>query len=84
MNSSVQYSALTRLLTHNNRVHDLGEILSRMPVVLGEEEGDGMGSKGIGFNQEFNPFAELQEEIDREVRASLVTCWLAMPEPLEE
>jgi hypothetical protein len=84
MNSSVQYSALTRLLAHNNRIHDLGEILSRMPVVLGEEEGDGMGSKGTDFNTEFNPFRDLQEEIDREVRASLVTCWLAMPEPLED
>jgi hypothetical protein len=27
-----------------------------------------------------NPFAELQDEFEREVRASLVTCWLAMPE----
>ncbi len=80
MSSSVQYSALTRLLAHNNRAHDLGEILSRMPVVLGEEEADGMGSNGT----ELNPFQDLQEEIDREVRASLVTCWLAMPEPLEE
>ncbi len=80
MNNNVQYSALTRLLAHNNRIHDLGEILSRMPVVLGEEEADGMGYKGTGFN----PFQDLQEEIDREVRASLVTCWLAMPEPLEE
>ena len=84
MNSSVQYSALTRLLAHNYRIHDLGEILSRMPVVLGEEEGDGMGSKGTDFNTEFNPFRDLQEEIDREVRASLVTCWLAMTEPLED
>ena len=84
MNSSVQYSALTRLLAHNNRAHDLGEILSRMPVVLGEEEADGMGSKGTDFNSAFNPFQDLQEEIDREVRASLVTCWLAMPEPLED
>ena len=81
MSNSVQYSAITRLLAHNNRVHDLGEILSRMPVVLGEGEADGMmGSNGTGFN----PFQDLQEEIDREVRASLVTCWLAMPEPLEE
>ena len=79
MNSSVQYSALTRLLGHNNRAHDLGELLSRMPVVLGDGEGDGMGSKGTGCN----PFQDLQEEIDREVRASLVTCWLAMPEPLD-
>ena len=84
MNSSVQYSALTRLLARNNRIHDLREILSRMPVVLGEEEADGMGSKGTGFNSEFNPFQDLQEEIDREVRASLVTCWLAMPEPLDD
>ena len=37
MSNSVQYSALTRLLAHNNRIHDLGEILSRMPVVLGRE-----------------------------------------------
>ncbi len=56
MSSSVQYSALTRLLAHNNRAHDLGEILSRMPVVLGEEEADGMGSKGT----EFNPCLDLQ------------------------
>ena len=80
MNSSVQYSALTRLLAHNNRIHDLRGILSRMPVVLGEEGRDGMGSKGT----ELNPFQDLQEEIDREVRASLVTCWLAMPELLED
>ena len=80
MSNSVQYSALTRLLAHNNRAHDLGEILSRMPVVLGDEGKDRMGSKGTGFN----PFQDLQEEIDRESRASLVTCWLAMPEPLEE
>jgi len=51
-----------------------------MPVVLGEEGRDGMGSKGT----ELNPFQDLQEEIDREVRASLVTCWLAMPELLED
>ena len=80
MSSSVQYSALTRLLAHNNRIHDLGEILSRMPVVLGDEGTDGMGSKGT----DFNPFQDLQEEIDREVRASLVTCWLVMPDSLED
>ena len=72
---SVQYSALTRLLKHNNRAHDLGDILNRMPVVLGEEE-ERIGSE----SNNFNPFGELQEEIDREIRSSLVTCWLALPE----
>ena len=72
---SVQYSALTRLLKHNNRAHDLGDILNRMPVVLGGEE-ERIGSE----SNNFNPFGELQEEIDREIRSSLVTCWLALPE----
>jgi hypothetical protein len=46
-----------------------------MPVVVGEEE-NRMGSE----SDNFNPFEELQEEIDREIRSSLVTCWLALPE----
>ena len=71
---SVQYSALTRLLKHNNRVHDLVDILNRMPVGLGQGE-DRIGSE----SNDFNPFGELQEEIDREIRSSLVTCWLALP-----
>ena len=72
---SVQYSALTRLLKHNNRAHDLVEILNHMPVGLGEG-GVWMGSE----SNDFDPFGELQEEIDREIRSSLVTCWLALPE----
>ena len=71
---SVQYSALTRLLKHNNRAHDLVEILNHMPVGLGE------GGVRIGSeSNDFDPFGELQEEIDREIRSSLVTCWLALP-----
>ena len=37
MSSSVQYSAFTRLLTHNTRVHDMEEMLKRMwgPVAVG-------------------------------------------------
>ena len=31
-----------------------------------------------------NPFAELQDEFEKEVRASLVTCWLAIPETDED
>ena len=72
---SVQYSALTRLLKHNNRAHDLVEILNHMPVGLGKVGGR-IGSE----SNEFDPFGELQEELDREIRSSLVTCWLALPQ----
>jgi hypothetical protein len=79
MSSSVQYAALARLLTHNNRVHDLEEMLNRMQVPVSETEYDGLPE-----DLDVNPFADLQDEMDREVRASLVHCWLAMPEPYED
>jgi hypothetical protein len=79
MSSSVQYAALARLLTHNNRVHDLEEMLNRMQVPVGKTEYDGLSE-----DLEVNPFAELQDEMDREVRASLVHCWLAMPAPYDD
>ncbi|HZA25248.1 MAG TPA: hypothetical protein VFA32_22075 [Dehalococcoidia bacterium] len=78
MSSSVQYAALARLLTHNNRVHDLEEMLNQMQVPVGRTEYDGFPE-----DLESNLFAELQDEMDREVRASLVHCWLAMPAPYE-
>ena len=74
MMHSVQYSALARLLSQNNRVHDLQDTLNRMPVTLlraGEESDSEVFVPSV--------VADLQEEIDREVRASLVTCWLGMP-----
>jgi hypothetical protein len=79
MSSSVQYAALARLLTHNNRVHDLEEMLNRMQVPVSETEYDGLPE-----DLDANPFPDLQDEMDREVRASLVHCWLAMPEPYED
>jgi hypothetical protein len=79
MNSSVQYAALARLLTHNNRVHDLEEMLNRLQLPVGDAEYDEL-PEGLRVN----PLAELQDEMDREVRASLVHCWLAMPEPYED
>ena len=71
MNSSLQYSALTRLLTLNNQVHDLenqmmAEAVPAVPV--GPELMDRMFSG--------NRIAEIQDEIDRFARASLATCWL--------
>ena len=80
MSSSVQYAALARLLTHNNRVHDLDEIMRQMPVPR-----DYPRQVDVEYEElPQNPFAELQDEMEREVRASLVTCWLAMPEPYDE
>ena len=77
MSISVQYTALARLLTHSNRVHDLNDIMREMPLPLDYPQQDDVEYEDLPLN----PFAELQDEIDREVRASLVTCWLALPEP---
>ncbi len=76
MNSSAQYAALTRLLTLNNRVHDLLELQRQMPVHLGSVPPEDYWEEAPE-----TPFTQLQDEIDREARASLVTCWLAMPDP---
>jgi len=75
MSSNVQYAALVRLLDHNNRVHDLQDILSHMQVTICETD-----QAELPEELQINPLADLQNEIDREVRASLVSCWLAMPE----
>ena len=78
--SSVQISALTRLLSHNNRVHDLEETLRQMNAPFIEAAADeGLYEDGIP-----SPIADLQEDIDREVRASLVTCWLGIPAPTDD
>jgi hypothetical protein len=79
MSSNVQYAALARLLDHNNRVHDLEDMLSRMQVTIDESDPDKL-PEGLRVN----PLADLQNEIDREVRASLVSCWLAMPDVYED
>lgn len=75
MSTSVPYAALARLLTHNNRVHDLEEMLDRMNVPTDYPAELDPQEEAL----EINPFAEVQNEIDREARASLVTAWLAMP-----
>lgn len=79
MSSNVQYAALARLLDHNNRVHDLEDMLNRMQVTISETDLAEL-PEGPGIS----PLADLQNEIDREVRASLVSCWLAMPEVYED
>ena len=78
MNNSAQYSALTRLLTHNNKVHQLEDLLLQLPTPLAT--GGDLWEFGYGAN----PIADLQEDIDKEVRASLVACWFAMPRELDD
>lgn len=80
MSSSVQYSAFTRLLTHNNRVHDMEEMLRKMWVPSDWATADvDSGDSWIP-----NPFAELQDDLDREARACLVSCWAALPAQRED
>ena len=80
MSSSVQYSAFTRLLTHNNRVHDMEEMLRKMWVPSSWQNSD----EDDGESWIPNPFAELQDDMDRESRACLVSCWAALPAQREE
>ena len=80
MSSSVQYSAFTRLLTHNNRVHDMEDMLRKMWVPSDWQNSDEDESESWIPN----PFAELQDDMDRESRACLVSCWAALPVQREE
>lgn len=81
MSSSVQYSAFTRLLTHNNKVHDLEDMLRKMWVPSNWETVDEDIVEPTWIP---NPFAELQDDMDRESRACLVSCWAALPIQREE
>ncbi len=73
MNSSLQYSALTRLLTLNTRIHDLENQLRGVALPVQEP-----WLRGLFGTAASNQIAEIQEEIDRGVRASLTTCWLGL------
>ncbi len=73
MSVNLEYAALTRLLTLNTQVYDLQHQLLRQSVPQGRfplESKAGVSAP--------NPIAEMQEEIDRSVRASLTTCWLGI------
>lgn len=83
MPSNAQYSALTRLLSHNTRVHELEDLLLRLPVPEEVSDTD-VDSLNLEDEKFINPIADLQDDIDREVRASLVACWFAMPMDLDD
>ena len=73
MDHTSQQSPLSRLLDLNNRVHDIETQMRKEPVSL-ETPGHAPGSTAE------SQIAAMQEEMDRGVRASLVTCWLGMPD----
>ena len=77
MSNGLTVPALTRLLSLNNRVHDLENQLLQLPVqvVGGQVYAESPGTSSI---------AQIQEEIDQGVRASLITCWLGMDADLED
>ena len=71
MNSSLSQSALSRLLALNNQAHDLDRQLKNIHISTSQDE--------VREASVFTPntIADLQDDFDRMVRASLVTCWLA-------
>jgi len=79
MNGSLQYSALTRLLTLNNQVHDLENQMLSVAVPI--------HPIGVMYSGQMNSdsrIAQIQEEIDQATRASLATCWLGNSDDDEE
>ena len=79
MNGSLQYSALTRLLTLNNRVHDLeNQMLAvAVPTLIPDDSAS-------NYIPTDSRIAEIQEAIDQTTRASLATCWLGNADNDEE
>ena len=71
MNGSLQYSALARLLTLNNQVHDLENQM--LAVALPTHTAGAVISNQMLSG---SSIAEIQDEIDQATRASLATCWL--------
>ena len=79
MNGSLQYSALTRLLSLNNQVHDLENQMMAETIPAVPVDAELMDRMFSG-----NRIAEIQDEIDRFARASLATCWLGNSHGEEE
>lgn len=73
MNNGFTVPALTRLLSLNNRVHDLENQLRQAPLPV-----EVVGGQARAVSPGASSIAQMQEEIDQGVRASLITCWLGM------
>ncbi|MFQ6028472.1 MAG: hypothetical protein ACE5Q6_13350 [Dehalococcoidia bacterium] len=72
----MQRSPLVRLLMSQERVNDLRRQLKVALVPGGVPSPEFQPCQAMGGG-----VAELQEEIDREVRASLVVSWLGLSDP---
>ena len=71
---SFEGPVLTRLLILNNEVHDLENELRHQKVPRLRLE------HHVRFETDkINDIARMQDEMDQNVRASLATCWLGMP-----
>ena len=74
-NNSLQSSVLSRLLTLNSDMRDLESQLRQAPLPRLRLE------HHIRFETDkINRIAETQDAIDQNMRASLMTCWLGMPD----
>ncbi|MCH8107052.1 MAG: hypothetical protein IIB30_01710 [Chloroflexi bacterium] len=73
MSNSLSVPALTRLLSLNNRVHDLENQLLQVELPV-----EVVGGQVYTGTPGTSSIAQMQEEIDQGVRASLMTCWLGM------
>ncbi|PKB78559.1 MAG: hypothetical protein BZY88_17885 [SAR202 cluster bacterium Io17-Chloro-G9] len=73
MNISLNQPALSRLLVLNNQAYDLARQLDRLHLPPEQEQW-----LLPGFTP--SPVADLQDEMDKISRASLVTCWLGTSE----
>ena len=71
MNGSLQYSALSRLLSLNNQAHDLENKMLTETVPVVPEGAELMDRMFAG-----NRIAEMQDQIDQVVRSSVATVWL--------
>ena len=79
MNGSLQYSALARILTLNNHIHDLENQILAVEVPSGIR---GVAQPNVGPPNV--SIAGIQEDIDQAMRASLATCWLGNENEEEE
>ena len=78
MESSLSQSTMCRLLSLSERAYDLDTQLRNMHLPYGQPDHWELMAFTPG------PIADLQDEIDRTVRAGLVTCWLADPAEPED
>ncbi|PKB73215.1 MAG: hypothetical protein BZY75_02970 [SAR202 cluster bacterium Io17-Chloro-G7] len=78
MSDKLGFTALTRLLTLNNQVHDLeNQLMTESVPTLPEAYALAMATSGA------NRIAQMQDEIAQGVRASLSTCWLGASDDLD-